>query len=74
MVFEDMYYYTVKHAIKMFGKQRLDKDIPILKIRDSTMIDFPFSLAKTYRYDSKQNSSAVKIRLCLMGTFLKRSI
>ncbi len=67
--FEELYYYTVNKATRMFGIQRVNKDIPIVKIIDSTMIDLPFNFAKEFRYDDKQERSAVKISTLFNGDF-----
>ena len=45
-VFEELYYHIVNKATKMFGLQRINKDLPIIKIIDSTMIDLPFNFVK----------------------------
>lgn len=68
-VFEDLYYYTVKYAFKKFGQVRLQKELPILKIIDSTMIDLPYKLAKLLQYDHKQKRSAIKVSTLFNGEY-----
>ena len=68
-VFEDLYYYLVDYSYRKFGKVRIQKDLPILKIIDSTMVDLPFNLAKHFQYDNKQKRSAVKISTLFNGEY-----
>jgi hypothetical protein len=68
-VFEDLYYHLVNHAVKQFGKQKINKDLPIVKIIDSTMIDLPFNFVKQYQFGNKQKQSAVKISALFNGDF-----
>lgn len=68
-IFEELYYHVVEKAMKMVGRQRLNIELPVIKIIDSTMIDLPFTFAKQYRYDDKQKRSAVKISTLFNGDF-----
>jgi hypothetical protein len=69
MVFEDIYYYLVEYVYRKYGKAKLQKELPILKIIDSTMIDLPFKLAKHFQYDDKQKRSAVKVSTMFNGLY-----
>lgn len=71
-IFEDLYYYLVKYSYKKLGRARTQKDLPILKIIDSTVIDLPFKLAKYFQYDAKQQRAAVKISTLFNGTHPER--
>ncbi|MBU5455003.1 IS4 family transposase [Caproiciproducens sp. MSJ-32] len=71
-IFEDLYYYLVNYTYKKLGRARVEKNLPILKIIDSTMIDLPFKLAKHFRYDNKQKRAAVKISTLFNGKYPER--
>ncbi|ERI95162.1 hypothetical protein HMPREF1982_00444, partial [Clostridiales bacterium oral taxon 876 str. F0540] len=71
-VFEDLYYYLVEHTYKKLGRARVQKDLPILKIIDSTIIDLPFKLAKHFQYDVKQKRAAVKVSTLFNGNHPER--
>jgi hypothetical protein len=71
-IFEDLYYYLVEHAYKKLGRARVQKELPVLKIIDSTVIDLPFKLAKYFQYDVKQKRSAVKISTLFNGKHPER--
>lgn len=68
-VFEDIFYYLVGYIQRRFGQVRINKELPVLKIIDSTMIDLSFELAKHFRYDKKQKRSAVKISTLFNGRY-----
>jgi hypothetical protein len=68
-IFEDLYYYIVKYAFNKFGQVRLQKELPVLKIIDSTMIDLPYKLAKLLQYDHKQKRSAIKVSTLFNGEY-----
>jgi hypothetical protein len=68
-LFEELFYFLVEYTQRRFGKVKLLKDFPALKIIDSTMIDLPFNLCKALRYDNKQKRSAVKISTLFNGYF-----
>lgn len=52
-LFEDLYYYLVEYTYKKLGRARVQKDLPVLRIVDSTIVDLPFNLAKYFQYDVK---------------------
>jgi len=68
-VFEDLYYHTVQYAMKKHGKVRLQKDIPILKIIDSTLVELPYTLAKALQYDDKQKRAAIRLSTLFNGEY-----
>lgn len=68
-LFEDLFYHTVQYAIKKYGKVRLQKDIPLLKIIDSTLVELPYALARTLRYDNKQKKAAIRLSTLFNGEY-----
>jgi len=66
-VFEDLFYYLVGYAQRKFGKANILKDLPPLKIIDSTMITLSLKLSKCLKYDNSK--SAVKVSTLFNGEY-----
>lgn len=71
-IFEDLYKYTVEYALRKFGKVRLQKDLPILKMIDSTVIELPYTFAKLLQYDHKQKRAAIRMSTLFNGGFAEK--
>ncbi|GAA0730852.1 IS4 family transposase [Clostridium malenominatum] len=66
-IFEDIFYYLVNKAKRRFGAVRLLKDIPPVKIIDSTVILVALKLAPYFKIDSGR--AAIKISTLFNGEF-----
>lgn len=66
-VFEDLFYYLVDYTKRQFGMTSILKDLPPLKIIDSTMITLSLELAECLKYDNSR--SAVKISTLFNGEY-----
>lgn len=66
-IFEDIYYHLVSKAKRRFGAVRLMKDIPPVKIIDSTVILTALKLAPHFQMDSSR--AGIKISTLFNGEF-----
>lgn len=68
-LFEDLYYYMVRYALNKYGKVKLHREIPILKIIDSTLVDLPYKLATNLQYDQNKKRAAIRLSTLFNGEF-----
>lgn len=66
-IFEDIFYYLVEKASRKFGRYNLVKDIPPIKIVDSTVILVALKLAPMLKMDNDR--AAIKISTLFNGEY-----
>jgi len=66
-IFEDIFYYLVNKASKKYGAVKLLKDIPPLKIVDSTVVQLAIKLAPQLKIDNER--SGIKINTVFNGEY-----
>ncbi|MPM68625.1 IS4 family transposase ISDha2 [bioreactor metagenome] len=69
-IFEDIYYNLVEKARRRFGAARLSKDIPHVKIIDSTVILVALKLAPHLKLDNER--AGIKISTLFNGEYPER--
>lgn len=69
-IFEDIFYYLVSKAKKQFGEYNLIKDLPPLRIIDSSVIVTALKLAPLIKFDNEK--SAMKISTLFNGEYPER--
>lgn len=66
-IFEEIFYYLVEKASRKFGKYNVIKDIPPLRIIDSSVILIALRLAPSLKIDSER--AAIKISTMFNGEY-----